>query len=57
MKKLSAAVVVDGTYTVAEDGTNTYQARAPEGLANYEKLVKTDGSVLLAMLAALLVPS
>ena len=41
VKKLSAAVVVDGTYTVAEDGTKTYAPRTPEELANYETLVKT----------------
>lgn len=41
VKKLSAAVVVDGTYDVAPDGTKTYKARTPEELANFDKLVKT----------------
>lgn len=41
VKRLSAAVVVDGTYAVAEDGTKTYQPRSPEELANFETLVKT----------------
>jgi hypothetical protein len=27
-------VLVDGTYTVAEDGTKTYAPRTPEELAN-----------------------
>jgi len=41
VKRLSAAVLVDGTYTVAEDGTRTYAARPAEELAQIETLVKS----------------
>ena len=41
VKRLSAAVLVDGTYDVAEDGTRTYVARPPEELAQIESLVKS----------------
>ncbi len=41
VRRLSAAVLVDGTYTVAEDGTKTYAPRTPEELAQIESLVKS----------------
>ena len=37
----SAAVLVDGVTTVAEDGTKTYAARTPEELAQIDALVKS----------------
>lgn len=40
IKKLSVAVVVDGTYKAKDDGTKEYQARAPEEIAKLEDLVK-----------------
>jgi flagellar M-ring protein FliF len=40
IQKLSVAVLVDGTYKVAEDGTKTYQPRAAEEIAKLEDLVK-----------------
>ena len=41
VKRISAAVLVDGVTTVAEDGTRTYAARAPEELTQIEALVKS----------------
>ncbi|MBL9033792.1 MAG: flagellar M-ring protein FliF [Rhodospirillaceae bacterium] len=41
VRRLSAAVLVDGTYTVAEDGTRTYAPRPAEELAQIEALVKS----------------
>lgn len=41
VKRLSAAVLVDGVYTDAADGTRTYAARTPEELAQIESLVKS----------------
>jgi flagellar M-ring protein FliF len=41
VKRISAAVLVDGVTTVAEDGTKTYAARTPEELAQIDALVKS----------------
>jgi flagellar M-ring protein FliF len=41
VKRISAAVLVDGVYTTAPDGTKTYAARAPEELAQINALVKS----------------
>ena len=41
VKRISAAVLVDGITTVAEDGTKTYAARTPEELAQIDALVKS----------------
>ena len=41
VRRISAAVLVDGTYQVAEDGTRTYQARTPEELSQIDALVKS----------------
>jgi flagellar M-ring protein FliF len=41
VKKLSVAVLVDGTYTTAEDGTRTYAARPQEELDQISTLVKS----------------
>lgn len=41
VKRLSVAVLVDGRYNVAEDGTQTYEARSEEELAQIEALVKS----------------
>jgi len=41
VKRLSVAVLVDGTYAVAEDGTATYAPRSPEELDQIAKLVKS----------------
>jgi flagellar M-ring protein FliF len=41
VKRISAAVLVDGVTTVAEDGTRTYTARTPEELAQIDALVKS----------------
>jgi flagellar M-ring protein FliF len=41
VKRISAAVLVDGVTTVAEDGTRTYAARTPEELAQIDVLVKS----------------
>lgn len=41
VKKLSVAVLVDGTYTAAADGTTTYAPRTPEELDQIAKLVKS----------------
>ncbi|MBN8554430.1 MAG: flagellar M-ring protein FliF [Deltaproteobacteria bacterium] len=40
IQKLSVAVLVDGTYKAAEDGTKTYQPRPAEEIAKLEELVK-----------------
>lgn len=40
IKKLSVAVLIDGTYKTKEDGTKEYQAMAPEEIAKLEELVK-----------------
>ena len=42
VKRISAAVLVDGTYDVAADGTKTYKPRTADELANIEKLVKAN---------------
>lgn len=41
IKRLSVAVLVDGTYTTAEDGTKTYQPRAQEELDRITTLVRS----------------
>jgi len=41
VKKLSVAVLVDGTYATAADGSVTYTPRTPEELDQIGKLVKT----------------
>ena len=41
VKKLSVAVLVDGTYTTAPDGTTTYAPRSAEELDQIGKLVKS----------------
>ncbi|MEE9140071.1 MAG: flagellar basal-body MS-ring/collar protein FliF [Alphaproteobacteria bacterium] len=41
VKRLSVAVLVDGTYTTAEDGTKTYVARSDEEMQQLEKLVRS----------------
>jgi flagellar M-ring protein FliF len=41
VKKLSVAVLVDGTYATAADGTTTYAPRAAEELDQIGKLVKS----------------
>lgn len=41
VKRLSVAVLVDGTYATAEDGTATYAPRSPEELDQIAKLVKS----------------
>jgi flagellar M-ring protein FliF len=41
VRKLSVAVLVDGTYATAEDGTVTYTPRTPEELDQIGKLVKS----------------
>jgi flagellar M-ring protein FliF len=41
VKRLSVAVLVDGTYAIAEDGTATYAPRSPEELDQIAKLVKS----------------
>ncbi len=41
INKLSVAVIIDGSYTVAEDGTQTYQKRSEEEIDLYTNLVKT----------------
>lgn len=40
VKRLSVAVVVDGTYTTAADGTSTYQPRSQEELDKIKNLVR-----------------
>ena len=41
VKRISAAVLVDGVYQTAEDGTRTYQPRSAEELAQIDALVKS----------------
>ena len=41
IKRLSVAVMVDGTYKAGDDGKDTYVPRTPEELKRYEDLVKT----------------
>ncbi|PJB69584.1 MAG: flagellar M-ring protein FliF [Alphaproteobacteria bacterium CG_4_9_14_3_um_filter_47_13] len=41
VKKLSVAVLIDGNYTMAEDGTKTYNARTQEELNQIAALVKS----------------
>jgi flagellar M-ring protein FliF len=41
VKRLSVAVLVDGTYTIAADGTRTYQPRTPEELKQLTALVRS----------------
>ncbi len=41
VKRLSVAVLVDGTYTSGADGKKTYQPRSPEELKELETLVRT----------------
>lgn len=41
VKRLSVAVLVDGTYTKDANGDQVYQSRPPEDLADYEKLVRS----------------
>ncbi len=40
IQKLSVAVLVDGTYQTAEDGTTTYQPRPAEEITRLEELVR-----------------
>ena len=41
LDRLSVAVLVDGIYTTAADGAQTYQPRTPEELSQIERLVKS----------------
>jgi flagellar M-ring protein FliF len=41
VKRISAAVLVDGVYSTAADGTRAYAARTPEELAQINALVKS----------------
>jgi len=41
VKRISAAVLVDGVYATAADGTKSYTARTPEELAQIDSLVKS----------------
>ncbi|HTN62541.1 MAG TPA: flagellar basal-body MS-ring/collar protein FliF [Devosia sp.] len=41
IKRLSVAVVVDGVYTTAADGTSTYTPRSPDEIASLLTLVKS----------------
>ncbi|MGD1934629.1 MAG: flagellar basal-body MS-ring/collar protein FliF [Candidatus Phaeomarinobacter sp.] len=41
VNRLSVAVLVDGTYALAEDGTQTYAARTPEELEMIGRLVRS----------------
>ncbi len=41
VRKLSVAVLVDGTYTVAATGARTYQARSPDELKQLTALVRS----------------
>jgi flagellar M-ring protein FliF len=41
VKRLSVAVLVDGTYTIAASGTRTYAPRSPEELKQLTDLVRT----------------
>lgn len=41
IKRLSVAVLVDGSYVESEDGKRAYQPRSDEEMAQYKKLVET----------------
>jgi flagellar M-ring protein FliF len=41
VKRLSVAVLVDGTYTIAANGTRSYEPRSPEELKQLTALVRT----------------
>ena len=41
LRKVAVAVLVNGSYSTAEDGTRTYEPRTPEELRSIENLVKT----------------
>lgn len=41
VKRISAAVLVDGIYETAPDGTKTYKERSPDELAKIDTLVKS----------------
>jgi flagellar M-ring protein FliF len=41
VRRLSVAVLVDGTYTTAADGTRTYQPRSPEEMKQLTALVRS----------------
>lgn len=41
IKRMSVAVLVDGTYTIAEDGTKTYQPRTQQELDQIATLVRS----------------
>ncbi|MFV3074493.1 flagellar basal-body MS-ring/collar protein FliF [Niveispirillum fermenti] len=41
IRRLSVAVLVDGTYTTAQDGARTYQARSDAELAQLQRLVQS----------------
>jgi flagellar M-ring protein FliF len=41
VRKLSVAALVDGVYTIAADGTRTYQPRSPEDLKQLSTLVRS----------------
>lgn len=41
VKKLSVAVMLDGTYTTAEDGVRTYKERSPEEVTRITALIKS----------------
>ena len=41
VKKISAAIIVDGVTTKAKDGTETYKPRTKEEMAQIEKIVKS----------------
>jgi flagellar M-ring protein FliF len=41
IRRVSVAVLVDGTYEAAADGTTTYQPRSAEDLAQIDKLIRS----------------
>ncbi|HLB79476.1 MAG TPA: flagellar basal-body MS-ring/collar protein FliF [Dongiaceae bacterium] len=41
VRRVSVAVLVDGTYEAAADGTTTYQPRSAEDLAQIDKLIRS----------------
>jgi len=41
IRRLTVGVLIDGTYVTAEDGTQTYQPRAPEQLAQLKKVISS----------------
>jgi len=41
VRRLSVAVLVDGTYATAADGTSSYAPRSPEEMAQIDKLVRS----------------